>query len=198
MLSCVRTGGSYDNADVCDTNSLLWSTSTPFCACVSTRTVQTMKLQCLRVCVKLCVCTCLLWGLLQITEVWFPAFVVCFCARKIKKHTILFITKWITCYSLFRIWDLKVKVLYLASDLVTVYSNHRMLGMRLVSLTRKNSEIGLRKQSQTSRRIPAGLILRTRKSAYCYQAAILGKTGVSTSWVIKNHTTPITIPATPP
>lgn len=32
---------------------------------------------------------------------------------------------------------------YLASDLVTVYSNHKMLGIRLVSRTRKYSEIGL-------------------------------------------------------
>lgn len=35
------------------------------------------------------------------------------------------------------------KTTYLASDLVTVYSNHKMLGMRLVSRTRKYSEIGL-------------------------------------------------------
>lgn len=32
---------------------------------------------------------------------------------------------------------------YLASDLVTVYSNHKMLGIRLVSRTRKYSDIGL-------------------------------------------------------
>lgn len=32
---------------------------------------------------------------------------------------------------------------YLASDRVTVYSNHKMLGIRLVSRTRKYSEIGL-------------------------------------------------------
>ena len=34
-------------------------------------------------------------------------------------------------------------VTYLASDLVTVYSNHKMLGIRLVSRTRKYSDIGL-------------------------------------------------------
>lgn len=34
-------------------------------------------------------------------------------------------------------------ITYLASDLVTVYSNHKMLGIRLVSRTRKYSEIGL-------------------------------------------------------
>lgn len=39
-------------------------------------------------------------------------------------------------------WLLKY-VPYLASDLVTVYSNQRMLGIRLVSRTRKNSDIGL-------------------------------------------------------
>lgn len=33
---------------------------------------------------------------------------------------------------------------YLASALVTVYSNHRMLGMRLVSRIKKNSEMGLK------------------------------------------------------
>lgn len=32
---------------------------------------------------------------------------------------------------------------YLASDLVTVYSNHKMLGIKLVSRTRKYSDIGL-------------------------------------------------------
>lgn len=32
---------------------------------------------------------------------------------------------------------------YLASDRVTVYSNHRMLGIKLVSRTKKYSEMGL-------------------------------------------------------
>lgn len=39
---------------------------------------------------------------------------------------------------------------YLASDRVTVYSNHKMLGIRLVSRTRKYSEIGLSNQSSTN------------------------------------------------
>lgn len=64
------------------------------------------------------------------------------------------------------------RCLFLASDLVTVYSNHKMLGIRLVSRTRKYSDIG--------------------------QAAILGNNGVSTSCVKKNHIMPIVQPATPP
>lgn len=40
-------------------------------------------------------------------------------------------------------WYTSKTATYLASDLVTVYSNHKMLGIRLVSRTRKYSEIGL-------------------------------------------------------
>lgn len=39
--------------------------------------------------------------------------------------------------------DVSKTATYLASDLVTVYSNHKMLGIRLVSRTRKYSDIGL-------------------------------------------------------
>lgn len=64
------------------------------------------------------------------------------------------------------------RCLFRASERVTVYSNQRMLGIRLVSRTRKYSDSG--------------------------QAAILGNNGVSTSCVKKNQITLIVQPATPP
>lgn len=64
------------------------------------------------------------------------------------------------------------RCLFLASARVTVYSNHRMFGIRLVSRIRKNSEIG--------------------------HAAILGKSGVSNSCVKINQATAMILPATPP
>lgn len=65
-----------------------------------------------------------------------------------------------------------LRCLFLASALVTVYSNHRMLGMRLVSRIKKNSEIG--------------------------HAAILGKRGVRISCVKANQAMAMMLPATPP
>lgn len=61
---------------------------------------------------------------------------------------------------------------FLASALVTVYSNHRMFGIRLVSRIKRNSEIG--------------------------HAAILGNSGVRISCVKANHAMAITHPTTPP
>lgn len=65
-----------------------------------------------------------------------------------------------------------LRCLFLASALVTVYSNHRMLGMRLVSLIKKNSEAG--------------------------HAAILGNKGVKISCVNANQAMAMMLPATPP
>lgn len=107
-----------------------------------------------------------------------------------------------------------VSVSYLASDLVTVYSNHKMLGIRLVSRTRKYSDIGLsnekrRPLGETSLRClfwPRTTLSspvtqergKQRKERTTYHAAILGNNGVSTSCVKKNQTMPIVLPASPP
>lgn len=50
-----------------------------------------------------------------------------------------------------------VPLTYLASARVTVYSNQRTLGMRLVSRIRKNSETGLERQTPRKPRTHQGL-----------------------------------------
>lgn len=108
---------------------------------------------------------------------------------------------------------------YLASDLVTVYSNHKMLGIKLVSRTRKYSEIGLSTMKKEIERTndpsghskpvfihlfrlriisPCDTRMKQRNESTAYHAAILGNIGVSTSCVKKNQIMPIVLPTTPP